>query len=480
MNSLTSQQRKLAYLGGILLLLVPIIMLGLPSDRSGAGGTLAQLRTKYELGESDLGDVDPSSTAMNLVLLGMRGVAVNLLYAEFEKQKNTKQWAEMQATTESIVKLQPHFEKVWDMNGHNLAYNTSAEWDAVPDRYYWVKAGGKFYMRGVRRNKKSTHLQYFVANVYQKKIGTADESKYYRYFFLHDPEPKFKDANLQSDDQGKGLRFEEDGQILMLKHHGPDPDFNPTIRDNYLVAKGEYEKACDIEDKGRRMQHILDKSLFRSMPARCQFDYAAGLQKDGKFGDITRVAWAEALSDWTTKYGQTVLNVPVGPLGTDVYFDIRLEMTLDDIKREVASPDDVVRVAKVVEQYRKMVNYYYWRTRGLCESEPTTSESHRKLYEANKAYSKQDFDKAEEAALAGLKGFDEILKMPAYEGLKDEETLVEECLLGIKVWRHIHELGDKPVPPDYPLKWLEAEHQGNPQIAQNVQRAFKRLFLDDR
>ena len=190
MNALTSQQRKLVYLGGILLLLIPIILLGLPADRSGSGGTLAQLRTKYELGESDLGDVDPSSAAMNLVLLGMRGVAVNLLYSEFEKQKNTKQWAEMQATTESIVKLQPHFEKVWDMNGHNLAYNTSAEWDAVPDRYHWVKAGGKFYMRGVRRNRKSTYLQYFVANVYQKKIGTADESKYYRNFFLHDPDPK--------------------------------------------------------------------------------------------------------------------------------------------------------------------------------------------------------------------------------------------------------------------------------------------------
>lgn len=454
MNALTSQQRKLVYLSGILVLLIPIIYLGLPSDgKSGSGGRLAELRTRYELGESDLGDVDPSSAAMNLVLLGMRGVAVNLLYAEFDKQKDMKRWAEMQATTESIVRLQPHYEKVWEMNGWNLAYNTSAEWDAVPDRYSWVKKGGKFLIQGVKQNRKSTHLQYHVANVYQKKIGTADESRFYRDYFLHDPDPKFKG--------------------------GVDPDFNPKELDNYLAAKEEYIKACNIEDTEHRPQHILDRSLFRSMPARCQFDFASGLQKDGKFGEETRVAWQEALSDWTRKYGQEVLTVPVGDLGTSVKFDIRLEMNLDDIKREVASPDDVVRVAKVVEQYRKMVNYYYWRTRGNCEAERKTSESHRNLYEANQFYSKQEFEKASESAMAGLKGFEEILHMPEYQDLKSEDNLIEECLLGIMVWQDINKIRGEAIPRDYPLNWLEAEYQGNQQIQLNVKRTFKRL-LDDR
>ncbi len=448
MNTLTSQQRKLVYLCGILVLLIPIIMLGLPS-----GGTLSEMRTKYELGESDLGDVDPSSAAMNLVLLGMRGVAVNILYADFELQKNRKQWAEMQATTESIVRLQPHFEKVWDMNGHNLAFNTSAEWDAVPDRYYWVKEGGKFLMRGVRRNRKSTHLQYHVANIYQKKIGNADEVKFFRAYFLSDPDLEFKG--------------------------GPDPDFNPHSQDNYLVAKEEFGKACKIEDTEHRPQHITDRSLFRSMPARCQFDYAQALQKDGKFGEETRVAWQEALSDWTKKYGQEVLSVPVGPLGTDIKFDIRLEMTMDEIKQEVASPDDVIRVAKSVEAYRKMVNYYYWRSRGNCESERRTSEAHRKLYEANQAYVKSEMKKAMEAAFAGLQGFEEILQQLEYSDFKSEDTLVEECLLGIRVWKNIHDLGGIPIPDEYPLKWLEAEHQGNATYIANVQRAFKRLSLNE-
>lgn len=454
MNSLTSQQRKLAYLCGILILLIPIISLGLPaSGKDGGGGTLTRLRTKYELGESDLGEVDPSGAAMNLVLLGMRGVAVNLLYTQFEKERDAKQWEEMGATTESIVRLQPHFEKVWEMNGWNLAYNTSAEWDAVADRYYYVKLGGLFLKRGVAQNRKSTHLQYHVANVYQKKIGTADEAKFYREFFLHDPDPKFD--------------------------KGVDPAFNPDIMDNYLVAKKEYQRACQIEDTEHRPQHILDRSLFRSMPARCQFDYAQVLQKDGKFGEVTREAWHEALSDWTTKYGQETFSVPIGDLNNPVMFDIRLGMSRDDIKKEIANPDDVVRVTDMVDKYRKMVNYYYWTTRGNCESEQTTAEAHRSLYEASQKYKTQEWDKALELSFAGMQGFENILRRPEYVELKSEDTLVEECLLGIRVWKDIQELGQLKVPTEYPLKWLEEEHQGNSQLQQNVQRAFKRQFLAD-
>ena len=454
MNKLTSQQRKLAYLGGILILLIPIIALGLPSDGTGgSGGTLAQLRTKYELGEADLGDVDPSSATMNLVLLGMRGVAVNMLYSDFEKQKDRKMWAEMEATTKSIVRLQPHFEKVWEMNGHNLAWNTSAEWEAVSDRYGWVKKGGKFLIQGVKQNRKSTHLQYHVATVYQKKIGIADEAVYYRHYFLHDPDPKFKG--------------------------GVDQDFNPEELDSYQVAKKEFRKACLIEDTEHRAQHITDRSLFRSMPARCQFDYSAALQKDGKFGDETRLAWQESLSDWTTQYGQEVFSVPVGDLGSGVKFDIRMEMTREEIKREVSNPDDVVLMLDIVERYRKMVNYYYWRTRANCEAEQSTSEAHRNFYAANQAYKNQEFEKARGFAFAGMKSFDEILKKPEFSDLRNEESLVEECLLAVVVWKSIYLLAEESPPADYPLKWLEIEYQGNDQLNRTVRRNFKRMYVEN-
>jgi hypothetical protein len=443
-NMTTAQANKFVYLCGIVLLLIPIIWLGLPSDgNAGSGGKLSQLRTRYELGESDLGDIDPSGAAMNLVLLGMRGVAVNLLWIDLDNQKNMKRWSEMQAVTESIVRLQPHFDKIWEFNGWNLAYNTSAEWDAVPDRYFWVKAGGKFIKRGVDRNRKSTHLQYHLGNIYQKKIGIADESKYYRKYFLRDPDPKF--------------------------NNGPDRDFNPDEMDNYLVAKKTFLLA--IVKEQTNPQHILDISLFKTSPARCQFDYAVALQKDGLFGEQTREAWQDALNDWTLKYGREFFQVKI----QDQVQSIQMEMTRPEIKAVAKSPDDVPKIAAMIEHYRKMVNYYYWRTRGTIESERETSEAHRDLYEGAQLYKKQELAKAQESLLSGMEKMESLLKRKGNESLVDENDLNEECLLGVLIWIDIHRLVGEQIPERFPLDWLKAKMEGNAETMNKVNRRLRLL-----
>jgi hypothetical protein len=154
-------------------------------------------------------------------------------------------------------------------------------------------------------------------------------------------------------------------------------------------------------------------------------------------------------------------------------------MTRDEIQKEIPEPDDVIQVARAVESYRKMVNYYYWRSRGAAEAEHTTSEAHRSLYDAIQAYKKQEFNKAREAAFAGMQGFETILNRPEYSGLRAEETLVEECLLGIKVWEEIHTLSGEPLPANFPLKSLWQDYQNNQNTVRNVMKAFKRLGLDD-
>ncbi|HEY0982603.1 hypothetical protein, partial [Schlesneria sp.] len=391
---------------------------------------------------------DASSAAMNLVLLGMRGMAVNLLWMDLDQQKDMKRWAEMQATTESIVRLQPHYEKVWDFNGWNLAYNTSAEWDAVPDRYYWVKQGAKFLKRGVERNKRSTELHYRTGKVIQHKIGYADEAADYRRYFLSDPDPAY---------EGK-----------------PDLVINPEGKDNFLEGKRWFELACERELS--RPQHILDRSLFRATPARCQFDYAQALQKDGKFGEGTREAWDQARKDWTEGYGREIFHALIGSEESD----IRLEMTDEEIKQIASTPDDEQRVRKAVDAYQKMTNYRYWRMRAYAEAEPETAEAHRAIFEAKQAYKAQEFDNARNAAYRGMEGFDKLLKSPEYEMLTDEDLLCEECLLAWKIWDDIYQVAGEKIPDDYPLKWLVELKQGNDQLMANVNKQFKRLFLENR
>lgn len=462
MNNLTSQQRKLAYLVGILLLLIPIIFFGLPAGgkQTGAGGQdqvsggrLAQLRQEYDLGETDLGDVDPSSVTMNLVLLGLRGIAVNQLWIQMDAAKDEKDWTKMLAASQSIVKLQPHFDKVWDFNGWNLAWNTSVEWDAVPDRYYWVKEGGKFMLNGVTRNQKSAELRFRAATIYQKKIGIADEAVFFRKFFKVDPDT----------DTFKG---------------GPDKEFNrgpngeyPEARDNYLVASDWYQAAVDTGVPLK--QGTLDRTAFHSLPARCKFDYAQGLQKDGQFGEVTREAWDSALTAWR-EYGSEELWAPYGAGNQIVRFT--LEADEEDVQRLASTPEEQARVRAAVDSFRKIVNYNYWRTRGRAESEPETAQAHRDFYDAGEFFKQQKMREALEKVELAMKGFENMLAR--YPDLRIEDNTIEEAMLAVKMWSDIQRLEilgpDEQLPADFPLRTLWQENEGR---MPEIEREFRLRYL---
>jgi hypothetical protein len=459
MSDLTSQQRKLVYLGGLLVLLVPIIFFGLPSaGKEGSGGALAQLRQKYDLGESNLGDVDPSSVTMNLVLLGLRGIAVNQLWIQMDTAKTNKDWPRMLEATQSIVKLQPHYEKVWDFNGWNLAWNTSVEWDAVPDRYYWVKEGGKFMMQGIGRNEKSTELRYDLAKIFQQKLGVADESAYFRKYFLSDPDrEKWKG--------GPDTEF----------HRGPEGEY-PEPKDSYLVAHDWYKAAVknEVERNVPLLKGTLDRTAFHALPARCLFEYASALHKDGQFGEVAREAWANALDEWINKFGREDLFSPYGTDGKVVHF--MLEATDEDIRALASTPEEEARVRAAIDSFQKIVNYRYWRTRGMSEAEPETAKAHQDFYEAGEKYKKQEWRAALKDVEEAMKGFENLISR--YPDLRYEDNLIEECMLAILMWHNIYRLeilppGEQP-PQDFPLRSLWEEQQSR---MPEIERLFRRRYL---
>ena len=257
MNRLSSRQRKLVYFVAILLLLIPIFVLGRPASGNSGGGVLAELRRPQgqELGlsEHNLGRVDPTSAAMNLVLLGMRGVAVNLLWMDYIKQQETKNWAQVRSTTESITMLQPHYLQIWRYHGWNMAYNVAAEWDDVRDRYYWIKEGAKFISDGTDHNRFSPELNYESGRILGQKMGIADEWRVYRKFFNPDGR------------QYEGVPENEKGDPDPRYRGGVDPELNPDRLDNYLAAQRYYQVANDLEGQGFQ-QHLMMRHIFRQYP----------------------------------------------------------------------------------------------------------------------------------------------------------------------------------------------------------------------
>jgi len=431
MNNLTSRQRKTAWFVAILVLLIPVVLLGMPAGNSAedSGGVLSDLRARHDLGESKLGQIDPTSATMNLLLLGLRGVAVNVLRMDLDDYKNRKDWAQMQATTEAVITLQPHYIEVWRFLGWNLAYNVSAEWDSVPERYYWVKEGGKFLQRGEKRNSRVPELKWEAGHIWGHKVGRSDEWKQFRRFFVNDPDTK---------------RFKGEG----------DREINPEgTKDNYLVAKEWFVRANTVERN--RDQHIMMRELFRSYPWKSQIEYADALQREGKFEGVTVAAWQQAYEDWTTKFGKEEIY-------TYNNCKIYLEANEDDVQ-QMAKGSKVTESVILSELvfYQNVANYLHWRRLCLAEKEEDMGLAHRLVYEGEQLYDQAEHVKARAMLLEGLTKFETILNKEQFSSLRSEDNLVEEIMWGILLWRQTYLVLRLPVPDSFPLKDLWEKHQSN-------------------
>ena len=267
MNQRGSFYRKIAYLIVIAVLLLPISRLGAPSTLRDEGGTLAQLRAKYDLGQADLGEIDPASETIRFATLGMRGIAVSLLWNKANQYKKTEDWTNFRATLRQLAKLQPYFISFWRYQAWNLTYNVSVELDAVQDRYHYVIKGIEFLKEGTRYNRDNptllAELGWFTGN----KIGRADEHVQYRRLFK------------------------------------ADNDFHPTDRppeqrDNWLVSKSWYEKAISaVDDKKRSLGNKNPTTFYAAVPM-AQINYGEAIENEGTFGEKARAAWELAGRLW--------------------------------------------------------------------------------------------------------------------------------------------------------------------------------------
>ena len=94
--------RKIIYIALIGVLIIPLSFIALPETRDAdgqiknAGGVLSRLRNEHELSQARLTEVDPASETMKLASLGLRGIAVNVLWSQAREQKKERRlrWTE--------------------------------------------------------------------------------------------------------------------------------------------------------------------------------------------------------------------------------------------------------------------------------------------------------------------------------------------------------------------------------------------------
>lgn len=482
MNELTSRQRKLIYAAGILLLLYPIVKLGAPAakdvavtDKSVADGSgeLARMRVEHDLGETTLGDIDPSSAAMNLVLLGLRGPAAGLLHLQAIDYQERKDWAKLRATVDSIIRLQPHYVQIWKFQGWNLAYNVSREWDKVDDRFYWVKEGIKFMEKGTRRNQTIAILYHEVGDFVFKKMGISDEKKFFREFFRRDPDNE---------------RYKGEA----------DPEINPEGIDSYLIAYEWFDTANDKDDLYGMtgMTHVF----FRQGPPKARMSFSETRNKEGpprskdvdfdnevqydekdgrivnaeSFWSRSRAEWEVAARQWNDDYGTYTF------LGLNDW-KYKLNSTEEDL-RQLAEENGIT-----LEEQRgmwarnlDMVHYRFWRDYADAERDEITMAAHQALSEAKRAYAEgrttNSIDSDGKKVISDAQRLLEdamdkwVAVFTKYPRMViDNQSYVEEALLTVYYWQAVHQLSGEAPPENYVLKAL---WDATPDRRQDIQREF--------
>ncbi|MEI8226868.1 MAG: hypothetical protein WCH77_01195 [Planctomycetota bacterium] len=278
------RRETLLALVAIAVLLVPLSALSQPADSTGPGGYLARLRNRFGLSQANLGEVDPTSETMRLATLGLKNVAVTLLWDRANHYKKVEDWTNLSAALEQMTKLQPNFYSVWDFQAHNLSYNISVEFDDYHDRYAWVMKGIEFLRQGIALNQREPRLLGRMGWFIGQKIGRADEKKQFRRLFKAD------DDFHERDRPGRTL-----------------PE-----RDNWLVAREKYLAAQQLADSGAPLKTTA--LIFHSEPMMTAINYARALEDDGVFGDAARDGWklaGDEMRRFSVREIPTTWDVPI-------------------------------------------------------------------------------------------------------------------------------------------------------------------------
>ncbi len=508
MNQSTAFRRKIIYLVILVATLVPLYLLGQPSDGTAdSGGQLATMRQEFGIAESDLGEISPASETMKLASLGLRGVAATLLWEKAHKYRVLHEWDRLKAALNNIALLQPHYDKVWEHQAHNLAYNVSVEFDDYRQRYEMVREGTEFLTRGVRQNRKAPRLIWYTGWFYGQKIGMSDEKRQFRRLFADD-------TVLHDSLANEGIAVDSSEAL--------GPFQKP---DNWLVGRLWLNHGYDVVDAGVEIRRQTPINFFETGP-KWSIKHAEAIESEGVLDQRAISAWTKASENWdrfgkrsiptlarfTVKLGSLAdllnergeLAEKFRKLAGQVYLDMRQEKVdqlpidmrnvyekdpdqrteagkeampnilaaIEPNFQEVAQRlptekqlpalqildeiDDLDQRIQKTDGLRKQINYVYWESLSMAEQEDRTVKARKLIYDAEKANREAEVDLAIKLYLEAFQIWYEIFE--DYPVLTIDDS-AEDLYASIR--RYMIMIDSEELSEDFPLSgFAEMMEQG--------------------
>jgi hypothetical protein len=345
------------------------------------GRRLEALQAEKGIAEASLGEVNPASAAFQLVLGGLKGPAVTILWWQAQDLERHGQYFKIEPCVRSMTLLAPHFQRPWEFQAWNLAFNIAANWESVGDKYYWIKRGVNYQMDAVRTNANQADLEWYVGYMYFNRIGTSDEKAFLRKMFREDPDLEFTQAS-------SGLK------------------------DNFEKAFDWYTRANATCVRLNRRPKRMAPHPFMCQPSLSKTNYAETMGKEGTFGLPAIQAWERAYREWI-RFGS------MG--GTDRDRDLIYKLEYTDSERAALTPEQLYWA----NRYDDMVKYRYWKERCRVEAAPEVQEAREAIHRADEARAEGRYNEAVAAYERGLPLWRELMIKNAT--FRDDISFREFC-----------------------------------------------------
>jgi hypothetical protein len=383
------------------------------------------MQTRLNIAQKSLGKVNPVSGTAQLVLGGFRGVAVTVLWQEVLELQRRGQFLEIEPVVESITLLQPNFQKPWEFQAWNFAYNIAAEWEGVNDKYYWIHKGVDFMKNATQRIQNKPDMIWYVGFMYFSRFGQSDEKTFLRELFRKDEDAEFVQSSFG-------------------------------IKDNFLKSYDWFAQANNLCISTNQPPARMAPHPFMSRPALARSSYAEFLAEEGTFGAPTLEAWQKAYGEW----------VAFGRLGGPDrmrYIIFQLEYTPDE-KAALTPEQEHWR-----HHYDREIRYEFWKTRCQTEAQPILQEAREAIYKAVQAKEDGAYAKSLELYEKGLPLWRQVMEQSeTYRGDMLYQEICQEMEDDyLRLLAHV----GRPTPPRRPFDGIVAPLRDS--IASMVEQTYK-------
>ena len=120
-----------------------------------------------------------NSFALALLLGGLRGPLVMILWTSSESQKNEKNLEDFDTKVEWIRLLQPEFDTVHIFQVWNKAYNISVQMASLANKYATILDAIDYAARVEAARPNNINMIYAIGGIYFDKLGISAEKAYY-------------------------------------------------------------------------------------------------------------------------------------------------------------------------------------------------------------------------------------------------------------------------------------------------------------